>query len=133
MIKKSIILVENNPYDQEIILKNIGDHFRIMDCFDDISELVSGIKSGKILPPDLVLLDLGLNRSWGYQTFEKAMPIIENCNLIVLTGLEDQDTGKRAIANGALDYITKEDLFSDDIIERIEKSITPTSLQIHGA
>lgn len=121
--KKTIILVEDNSYDMEIIIRNLKDHFDIVDCFDKVEDLVDAIKSKKSKIPDVVLLDLGLPRSWGYETFEKALPIVNECCIVVLTGLNDDEVGKKAIMNGALDYISKDDIFSDEIAKRIGFSL----------
>ena len=121
--KKTVILVEDNSYDMEIIIRNLKDHFEIIDCFDKVEDLVDAIKNRKSKIPDVVILDLGLPRSWGYETFEKALPIVNECCIVVLTGLNDDEVGKKAIMNGALDYMSKDDIFSEEIAKRIGFSL----------
>jgi putative two-component system response regulator len=54
-----------------------------------------------------VLLDLGLPDSKGLATLEKVLERFPTLPIIVLTGLEDENTGMEAVRRGAQDYIVK--------------------------
>ena len=54
-----------------------------------------------------VLLDLGLPDSQGLGTFEQARASAKHIPIIVLTGLDDEDLGVRAVQAGAQDYLVK--------------------------
>jgi signal transduction histidine kinase len=56
---------------------------------------------------DLVILDLTLDDSRGYETFEKAQKAISGTPILILSGLDDDDLAIRAVANGAQDYVRK--------------------------
>lgn len=56
---------------------------------------------------DVVLLDLGLPDSSGVDTVRKAHYVNPDVPIVVLTGLDDEETGLEAIRNGAEDYIVK--------------------------
>ncbi len=56
---------------------------------------------------DIVLLDLGLPDSNGIETVQKVMEVNANVPIVVLTGLEDEETGLAAIKSGAADYLVK--------------------------
>ncbi|MDN4501783.1 GGDEF domain-containing response regulator [Alteromonadaceae bacterium BrNp21-10] len=60
--------------------------------------------------PDVVLLDLGLQESRGLATLVNLLSVVNKCPIIVLTGLDDNDVGERAIQLGAQDFIPKEAL-----------------------
>lgn len=56
---------------------------------------------------DVVLLDCGLPDSQGAATFEQALEQAGNIPVILLTGLEDEGLGMRAVASGVQDYLVK--------------------------
>ena len=56
---------------------------------------------------DVVLLDLGLPDSVGLDTLKKFRSDVPDIPVIVLTGLDDEQTGIEAIRNGAQDYLVK--------------------------
>ncbi len=62
---------------------------------------------------DVVLLDLSLPDSSGWETFETLREKARDVPLIVLTGLADEDLGARAVQHGAQDYLVKGTLDSD--------------------
>jgi len=56
---------------------------------------------------DAVLLDLSLPDSRGWETFEKMHACAPHTPVILLTGLADEDMGRRAVMSGAQDYLVK--------------------------
>jgi len=56
---------------------------------------------------DVVLLDLGLPDSNGIETVKSVCKVIPNTPIVVLTGLENEETGLEAIKSGASDYLVK--------------------------
>jgi len=56
---------------------------------------------------DIILLDLGLPDSNGIETVRKITEVRPNVPVVVLTGLEDEETGLAAIKSGAADYLVK--------------------------
>ncbi|HOO56760.1 MAG TPA: response regulator [bacterium] len=64
----------------------------------------------------IVLLDLNLPDSTGYETFEKLISKT-NIPIIVLTGTADEQTAYRAMREGAQDFIFKDDVMSGKFLE----------------
>jgi DNA-binding response OmpR family regulator len=56
---------------------------------------------------DVVLLDLGLPDSSGLDGVRRVCAQAPQMPVVVLTGLEDEDTGLRAVQEGAQDYLVK--------------------------
>lgn len=56
---------------------------------------------------DVVLLDLSLPDSQGWETFERVHARAPGVAIILLTGLNDGDLGRRAVHEGAQDYVVK--------------------------
>lgn len=123
MSKMSLILVEDNPVDQDVITRNLSSQFDISACFQDLESLLNSFKNTSLKIPDAILLDLGLPQTFGYETFEQARPLLEKCSVIVVTGNDDERIGQKAIANGAADFIMKDELMSKHIADRILVSL----------
>lgn len=56
---------------------------------------------------DIVLLDLGLPDSTGIETLRRIKKVDPEIPIVVLTGLNDEETGIASIQNGAMDYLVK--------------------------
>ena len=56
---------------------------------------------------DLIILDLTLDDSSGFATFEKAQAALSHTPILVLSGLDNEQLALRAVAHGAQDYIRK--------------------------
>lgn len=59
---------------------------------------------------DLILTDLSLPDSRGFDTFIKVKSLSQDAPIIILTGSGDDDLAIRAVSEGAQDYITKAQL-----------------------
>ena len=118
----NILVVEDNPADVYLIkdyLKTSGLDFTLKHCsrLNEVLELLSN--SGY----DAILLDLGLPDSWGLNTLRKIQQLKVMSAVIVLTGLDDEETALAALKEGAQDYIVKDKLNSENIIHAIRYGI----------
>jgi diguanylate cyclase (GGDEF)-like protein len=66
---------------------------------------------------DLVLLDMGLPDSHGLKTVDRVCKSFTDIPIIVLTGLDSEETGLEAIRRGASDYLVKGQ-FSAELLSR---------------
>ena len=104
--QKTILIVD----DQEVgrtLLESIlyKENFELLFAIDG-EEAFSQAKSEK---PDLILLDVMMPKSDGYQTCQKirADNEIQDIPIILVTALDDRDSRIRGFEAGANDYITK--------------------------
>jgi DNA-binding response OmpR family regulator len=103
----NILLIEDNDNDalyiQEILseIKTMSFQFNWVTL---LSEGIAHLKKGGV---DLVLLDLSLPDSKKTQTVSNLKKEIPDIPTIVLTSLDDEETGVKAIKEGAQDYIVK--------------------------
>ena len=72
----------------------------IVESTGNLAETIDHLKNNQY---DIVLLDLGLPDSNGIETVQKVSQVNPNIPIVVLTGLEDEQTGLAAIQNGAAD------------------------------
>ena len=73
---------------------------------------------------DLVLLDLSLPDSWGFDSFDKVRNLAPNVPIIVLSGIGDKKLANRAMREGARGYLIKGKTDADLLAQTIRRAIT---------
>jgi len=81
-----------------------------------LSEAINHLNANQY---DVVLLDLGLPDSSGIETVQKICQVNPNVPIVVLTGLEDEETGLKAIKSGAADYLVKGPAMENSLVKTI--------------
>ncbi len=115
----SILLIEDNPGDarqvQEMLKDVPGFLFKI-ERADRLSKGLDRLGAGGI---DIVLLDLNLADSNGYDTFQQLHSHFPDIPAVLLTGLNDEELGLRAVRDGAQDYLAKGNLDGNTLARSI--------------
>jgi signal transduction histidine kinase len=101
------LVVEDNDADADLILETLknGDapKFR-SERVIRLDEARQRLRRGHV---DLVLLDLSLPDSQGFDTITSLRESFPHLPIVVMTGLNDPDMGVRAVAGGVQDYVVK--------------------------
>jgi len=72
---------------------------------------------------DLVLLDLSLPDSWGFDTFARVYDRAPDVPIIVLSGLGDKKLAMRAVQAGSRDYLVKGQVDANMLAQAIHRAI----------
>ena len=72
---------------------------------------------------DVILLDLGLPDSAGYETFNGIHQQAPKIPIVVLSGLEDEELAMRTVREGAQDYLVKNELIGDLLLRSLHYSV----------
>ena len=102
-----VLLVEDNPPDAALVRQFLS---RATDNQYDITEVSSAAAAEAALETahfDLVLLDLVLPDCAGEDTLNRFLSRPTDTTIVVLTGLDSEDMGERAVALGAQDFVVK--------------------------
>jgi two-component sensor histidine kinase len=103
----TILLIEDNHADVEMIRELLSDHkgssFDIV-CADRLSAVKPFFAESGI---DIILLDLGLPDSQGLDTLRWVREHAGDVPIVVLTMLDNEETGLNALKEGAQDYLVK--------------------------
>ena len=106
--KTNILLVDDDPQDRQLVKmilarSNPPGQFTVDDA-GTLSEATKRLNSGDY---DITLLDLNLPDSSGIDTVQDIKLANSDASIVVLTGMDDEETGLQAIRNGADDYLVK--------------------------
>ncbi|MFM2286358.1 MAG: hypothetical protein RLZZ543_1855 [Bacteroidota bacterium] len=128
-----ILIVEDNTGDFLLIQQMLHE---IRDFNKDIihvSSLQDAISSVENNTPDVILLDLSLPDSYGFDSFQRlnnSNPVIP---ILILSGLNDTRFAHEAVKNGAQDYLVKgefeEKLLAKSILYSIERKSSMESVR----
>lgn len=100
-----LVLVEDDEGDAllvEALLEEVGDR-RQLGWYRSLAEA----KAALAARPQCVLLDLGLPDSDGDAAVRHVVRQAPDAAVVVLTGIDDEERGIRAMAAGAQDYLVK--------------------------
>lgn len=106
----TILLIEDNPGDVRHVMEILADVPGLSFNFKSAGRLSDGLKELESNQIDIVLLDLNLPDSTGYETYQMLQERFPDMPVILLTGLDDEELGLRAVRDGAQDYLAKGNL-----------------------
>lgn len=102
-----VLLIEDNPGDallmQELVSEAASEQFTM----DWEASLSNGLERLKEIAIDLIVLDLSLPDSQGWETFARVRQAAPHVALIVLSGLDDEALAVKIVQKGAQDYLVK--------------------------
>jgi PAS domain S-box-containing protein len=121
--KIEILLVEDNPADAGIVdeyLQEIyGDAYSLTIC-DYMKKALELLNKRAF---DLILLDLNLPDSNGLDSFNVIFKKVPDCPIIILTGLNDESVGIKAVKLGAQDFLIKNNINAGGLKHSITHSL----------
>ena len=122
---RSILVVDDDVrHDKMMSFLLISKGFEVEYALSG-EEALEKLKSGKIVPPDLILLDIMMPNMDGIEALAelKREDNLRNIPVIMLTAVADPEKKDRVLGMGAIDYISKP--FSpSNLIERINKVLS---------
>jgi two-component system cell cycle sensor histidine kinase/response regulator CckA len=101
-----VLLVEDNPVDARMITALLRAPSATLRCrhVTRLAEALEHLQTDRL---DVVLLDLNLDDSCGYETFYRVRQAAPKAALLVLSGSDDEDLAIRTVREGAQDYLVK--------------------------
>ncbi len=123
MFQISVLLVEDNAADRLLIKEYLAEEqWKALD----IQEAESLQGALELLPHfdfDVILLDLQLPDSAGVETVRRIIGEVPETAVIVLTGLQNEDTALQSVRYGAQDYLEKNHLSPATLSKSIRYSL----------
>ena len=119
IIMKKILFIE----DEEVLQKTAGDTLREAG-FEVLSALDGeiGLRLAKNKNPDLVILDLVLPKTNGFEVLKTLKETQETARIpvIVLTNLEAMEDIQKALSLGATTYLVKANYTLQELVEKVK-------------
>lgn len=102
-----VLMIEDSLGEARLITRFINEVPGITIKLEHTFRLSLGMERLERGGIDVVLLDLGLPDSVGLETVNKLRNAFQTIPIVVLTGLEDEELGLKAVQLGAQDYVSK--------------------------
>ncbi|MDD1763812.1 MAG: response regulator [Methanobacteriaceae archaeon] len=118
-----VLLVEDDPQHAESInamLERVHEFdFVLKHCY----KLQEGLKILKAQEFDVILLDLGLPDSSGFETFLSMHQQSPSIPIVIFTSLFDEEIALKTLNSGAQEYLFKGEYDGQDLVTAINHSI----------
>jgi two-component system cell cycle sensor histidine kinase/response regulator CckA len=101
-----VLLVEDNVIDAKLVTGLLRSASATLQC-RHVTQLAEALVYLEKEPPDVILLDLNLEDSAGYDTFYRVQQAATKSAILVLSGSDDEELAIRTVREGAQDYIVK--------------------------
>ena len=105
MNKKSILIVEDDEFNQSILVDYLSDKYDVITAYNG-HECLSSVLEHE---PDLILLDIMMPKMNGYEVIDifKHNPKLAKIPIIVVSALASEAEKQIVYDMGVTDYITK--------------------------
>jgi CheY-like chemotaxis protein len=115
---KSVLLVDDTPVNLHLLI-SVLQHTGL-----EVRPVLSGemaLRSARLMPPDLILLDIMLPGMSGYEVCQqlKADPMLKDIPVIFLSALGSESERRRAFDVGGAAYISK-----PFVVDEVRKIVT---------
>jgi len=101
-----VLLVEDNVLDAKFITGLLSFPSATLQC-RHVTRLTEALKHLEKDLPDVILLDLNLEDSAGYETFYRVRQAAAQAAILVLSGSDDEELAIKTVREGAQDYLVK--------------------------
>lgn len=105
-----VLLVEDDEEDYILAMHMLSEARNLRFDVSWADRLESALNHMNSATVDVVLLDLSLPDSYGWDTFTSVRKHSPDLPIVLLTGVQDEDLGARAVYEGAQDYLVKDEL-----------------------
>jgi signal transduction histidine kinase len=125
------LLIEDNPGDARLIREMLrdaagGEAAVDLAHADRLSLGLERLSQGDV---EVVLLDLSLPDSLGFETFTSVHTRAPDVAIVVLSGLDDETVAMRAVREGAQDYLVKGNVDGGAILRSMRYAIERQRLE----
>ena len=118
-----VLLIEDSPVDSRLLrlllAESTSSHFELVR----VDHLAEGLKRLRDEHFDVVLSDLSLPDSHGFETFQSLQARVPDMPIIVLSGVDDETLAIKAVREGAQDYLVKGRVDSHSLSRAISYAI----------
>lgn len=118
-----VLLIEDNPGDRLLLKELLRDVDSVHIKLEYADCLKTGLQLLNEKSFDLILLDLFLPDSQGFDTFDRFHQQERGVPIVVTTGLNDETLALKAVQEGAQDYLVKGQITGELLVRSIRYAI----------
>lgn len=118
-----VLLVEDSPTDANLLRQSFLRSGKEGWELSTVERLDEAIARSQQQPFDVVLLDLRLPDSDGFDTIAEFRAAVPDIPVVVLTMMDDEDLALQAMARGAQDYLVKDQITIQLLLRSIRYAI----------
>ena len=118
-----ILLIEDNPGDARLLQEMLTEGESASFSLEQADRLSTGLERLAAEEFDVVITDLSLPDSRGFDTFATVYARAPEAPIIVLSGLADEELAVKAVRAGAQDYLVKGQLDGNLLARAIHYAI----------
>ena len=118
-----VLIIEDNDEHAELIRRMLSKAENIYFDTERAGLVSSGVDLLGKQNFDVILSDLGLPDSKGIESFETFHSLYPDIPVIVLTGLDNENTALGAVKSGAQDYLVKGRIDTRQLIRSIQYAV----------
>ncbi len=130
----NILLIEDNSADARLVAETLSEDNKVHFNIKHVERFFNALNDIDESNIDIILLDLSLPDTQGLNTLILTAQALPDTPIIVFTGLNDEELGKKILRLGAQDFIVKSyenmKLLSHSILYAIERKKVEETLQI---
>lgn len=119
----SVLLIEDNPGDARLIQEYLSESLSTRFIVEHSDSLSQGFDSLHRKMMDIILLDLSLPDSHGFDTLKAVRSRSPDIPIVILTGLGDERVAVEAVKQGAQDYLVKGEVDSNLLVRSLRYAI----------
>ena len=123
-----VLMIEDNPGDVRLIREMLQEAKGRKTVLEHCTTLTQGLQALSKNDFSILLLDLTLPDSIGFDTFVKVYTQNPQIPIIVLTGTNDEELAKKSVRTGAQDYLIKGQIDSSLLLRSISYAIERAGL-----
>ena len=118
-----ILMIEDNDEDALLVQQLLGFTRRFFYNMVRCASLSQALETLPRAHPQVILTDLNLPDSSGYETFRQVYEHAAGIPIVLMTNLDDEALALQAIRNGAQDYLLKTELSGQLLARAIRYAI----------
>lgn len=118
-----VLLIEDNHTDARLIREYLRTADVAQFALTHVDRLAAGLQQLETNPTDVVLLDLSLPDSYGWETFDRVHEQAPVVPIVILTGLQDEVLARKAASGGAQDFLVKDEITGSLLVRTLNYAI----------
>jgi len=126
---KVLLLVEDNPGDVRLLREMFREQNSLgteLTQVETMREAEKHLAGGAV---DIILLDLGLPDTQGFESIRRARAVAPHVPLVVLTSMDDESLAAQAFQAGVQDYLIKGQIDARGLLRALRYAVERKNLQ----